>query len=86
MPFTRASDKFAKFALAAGYRLLLSFKISHRFLNQIFRKISIQIWSRKVPKKRNMTKNAKFKKIYPDLERLLQKANLNLTVFSTKKN
>lgn len=33
-----------------------------------------------------MTKNAKFKKFYIDLERLLQKANLNLTVFSTKKN
>ncbi|EET79982.1 hypothetical protein CAMSH0001_0479 [Campylobacter showae RM3277] len=32
-----------------------------------------------------MTKNAKFEKIYADLERLLQKANLSLTVFSTKK-
>jgi len=33
-----------------------------------------------------LTKMQNLKKIYAALERLLQKANLNLTVFSTKKN
>ena len=86
MSFTRASDKFAKFALAARRCLLFLFKISLRFLNQILVKASIQNLVKKSAKKRNLNKNTKFEKIYADLERLLQKANLNLTVFSTKKN
>ncbi|EKU11582.1 hypothetical protein CSUNSWCD_1620 [Campylobacter showae CSUNSWCD] len=76
----------SKFALAARRCLLFLFKILLRFLNQILVKASIQNLVKKSAKKRNLNKNTKFEKIYADLERLLQKANLNLTVFSTKKN